>query len=178
MVLSCFRHVQLFVTPWTAACQVHPSTGFSRQEYWSGLPCPSPQDSDYPWGKGPIWWGLLMILGLGPWVFSLWKCFKLFLMNCVWGVCACWNLFSSEACGGDFQHSTLVPFSVCKQPTQAKELTSKSKTPTQTWPSWEHSSDVCTLTTLITSGWRHPVYTSCPEMRLAQSSLCLAQSLT
>ena len=30
------------VTPWTAACQAPPSMGFSRQEYWSGVPLPSP----------------------------------------------------------------------------------------------------------------------------------------
>ena len=35
-------HVQLLVTPWTAAHQAPPSKGFSRQEYWSGLPLPSP----------------------------------------------------------------------------------------------------------------------------------------
>ena len=34
--------VRLFVTPWTVACQAPPSTGFPRQEYWSGLLCPSP----------------------------------------------------------------------------------------------------------------------------------------
>ena len=34
--------VQLFVTPWTVAYQAPPSMGFSRQEYWSGLPFPSP----------------------------------------------------------------------------------------------------------------------------------------
>ena len=33
--LSC---AQLFATPWTVACQAPPSMGFSRQEYWSGLP--------------------------------------------------------------------------------------------------------------------------------------------
>ena len=33
---------QLLVTPWTAAYQAPPSMGFSRQEYWSGLPLPSP----------------------------------------------------------------------------------------------------------------------------------------
>ena len=33
--------VQLLVTPWTAAYQAPPSTGFSRQEYWNGLPLPS-----------------------------------------------------------------------------------------------------------------------------------------
>ena len=35
-VLSCFSHVQLFVIPWTVACQASLSMGFSRQEYWSG----------------------------------------------------------------------------------------------------------------------------------------------
>ena len=37
--LSCVR---LFMTPWTAACQAPLSMGFSRQEYWSGVPSPSP----------------------------------------------------------------------------------------------------------------------------------------
>ena len=43
--LSC---VQLFATPWTVAYQVPPSMGFSRQEYWSGLPFPSPGDLPSP----------------------------------------------------------------------------------------------------------------------------------
>ena len=34
--------VRLLATPWTAAYQSPPSMGFSRQEYWSGLPLPSP----------------------------------------------------------------------------------------------------------------------------------------
>ena len=34
---------QLCLTPWTAAYQAPPSTGFSRQEYWSGVPLPSPR---------------------------------------------------------------------------------------------------------------------------------------
>ena len=33
--------VRLFTTPWTAACQVPPSMGVSRQEYWGGVPLPS-----------------------------------------------------------------------------------------------------------------------------------------
>ena len=36
--------VRLYATPWTVACQVPPSMGFSRQDYWSGLPFPSPGD--------------------------------------------------------------------------------------------------------------------------------------
>ena len=38
-------HVQLLATPWTAAYQAPPSMGFSRQEYWSGVPLPSPLHS-------------------------------------------------------------------------------------------------------------------------------------
>ena len=37
-------HVQLFSIPWTAAYQAPPSVEFFRQEYWSGLPFPSPGD--------------------------------------------------------------------------------------------------------------------------------------
>ena len=40
--VKSFSHVQLFATPWTAAYQAPPSMGFSRQEYWSGVPLPSP----------------------------------------------------------------------------------------------------------------------------------------
>ena len=40
--LSWFSRVRLCATLWTVACQVPLSIGFSRQEYWSGLPCPSP----------------------------------------------------------------------------------------------------------------------------------------
>ena len=36
--------VQLFATPWTAADQAPVSVGFSRQEYWSGVPSPSPMN--------------------------------------------------------------------------------------------------------------------------------------
>ena len=43
--LSC---VQLFATPWTVAYQAPLSMGFSRQEYWSGLPFPSPGDLPDP----------------------------------------------------------------------------------------------------------------------------------
>ena len=42
LLLSCFSHVRLCATPWTAAYQASPSMGFSRQEHWSGLPFPSP----------------------------------------------------------------------------------------------------------------------------------------
>ena len=41
-MLSCFSRVQLCVTLWAVACQEPLSMGFSRQEYWSGFPCPPP----------------------------------------------------------------------------------------------------------------------------------------
>ena len=47
-VLSCFSPVQLFATLWTVACQAPLFMGFSRQEYWSGLPCPPPGDLSDP----------------------------------------------------------------------------------------------------------------------------------
>ena len=40
--VKSLSHVWLLATPWTAAHQAPPSMGFSRQEYWSGLPLPSP----------------------------------------------------------------------------------------------------------------------------------------
>ena len=39
--VNYLSRVQLFATPWTVAYQAPPSMGFSRQEYWSGLPFPS-----------------------------------------------------------------------------------------------------------------------------------------
>ena len=52
--VKSLSHVRLFATPWTVALQVlqdphaPPSMGFSRQEYWSGLPFPSPEDLPDP----------------------------------------------------------------------------------------------------------------------------------
>ena len=46
--VKLLSHVRLFVTPWTVAYQASPSMGFSRQEYWSGLPFPSPVDLPDP----------------------------------------------------------------------------------------------------------------------------------
>ena len=47
-VLSCFSQVQLFATLWTIVPQALLPMGFSRQEYWSGLPCPPPGDLPNP----------------------------------------------------------------------------------------------------------------------------------
>ena len=47
--VKSLNHVWLLVTPWTAAYQAPPPMGFSRQEYWSGVPLPSPLQTDGPW---------------------------------------------------------------------------------------------------------------------------------
>ena len=46
--VNSFSRVRLFATPWTVAHQTPPSMEFSRQEYWSGLPFPSPGDLPNP----------------------------------------------------------------------------------------------------------------------------------
>ena len=48
LVSVCASHSVMFVTPWTVAHQAPLSMGFSRQEYWSGLPFPSPGDLPNP----------------------------------------------------------------------------------------------------------------------------------
>ena len=47
-ILSCFIRVQLFATLWAVVCQASLSMGFSRQGYWSGLPCLPPGDLPNP----------------------------------------------------------------------------------------------------------------------------------
>ena len=44
MKVKSLSRVQLLVTPWTAAYQAPPPMGFSRQEYWNGVPLPSPEN--------------------------------------------------------------------------------------------------------------------------------------
>ena len=47
-VLGRFSHVLFFAILWTVACQVPVFMGFSKQEYWSELPCPPPRDLPNP----------------------------------------------------------------------------------------------------------------------------------
>ena len=46
--VKSLSRVQLFAIPWTVTYQAPPSMGFSRQEYWSGVPFPSPGDLPHP----------------------------------------------------------------------------------------------------------------------------------
>ena len=49
--MCVLSHVRLFVTLWTVACQAPLPVGFSKQEYWSGLPFPPPGDLPHPGTK-------------------------------------------------------------------------------------------------------------------------------
>ena len=55
--VKSLNHVWLFATPWTVAYQALPSVGFSRQEYWSGVPLPSPMQflSKFKWHFHRTW---------------------------------------------------------------------------------------------------------------------------
>ena len=50
--VKSLSRVRLLATPWTAAHQAPPSMGFSRQEYWSGVPLPSPEGDGREVQKG------------------------------------------------------------------------------------------------------------------------------
>ena len=60
-MISHFSHVLLFITLWTVSHQAPLSMGFSRQEYWSGLPCPPPGDFSQSMDPNPCF------LHLMPW---------------------------------------------------------------------------------------------------------------
>ena len=61
--VKSLSHIWLFVTPWTAAYQAPLSMGFSRQEYWSGVPSPSPRQL---WGRSKF-----LFESSGTWLFSV-----------------------------------------------------------------------------------------------------------
>ena len=69
LLLSCFSRVQPCATSWTAAHRVPPSMGFSRKEYWSGVPLPSPSR--------------VLVMLICPkvyflfWVICLWFCWEI-----------------------------------------------------------------------------------------------------
>ena len=103
--LSCVR---LFVTPWTAAYQASPFMGFFRQEYWSGLPLPSPKDYEEAINSKHQWKQQLPIgsqsvqsifLRFLVFFFLMWTLFKVlieFVQHCF---CFKFWFFGCKACG-------------------------------------------------------------------------------
>ena len=71
-VLSHFSGVWLCVTLWTVACQVSLSMRFSRQEYWSGMPCPPPGESSQARDRTCVSYVLALHKVYGtPWLWPL-----------------------------------------------------------------------------------------------------------
>ena len=75
-MLSSSSHVWFFATPWTVACQAPLSMEFSRQEYWSGLPFPTPGIFPNKGSKLCLlhlhWWWVLYLCAIG----NSYKCFE------------------------------------------------------------------------------------------------------
>ena len=66
-VPKSLSRVRLFVIPWTVVYQAPPSMGFSRQEYWSGVPLPSPRDLPDPGIKPSLLHCRQMLYPLSQW---------------------------------------------------------------------------------------------------------------
>ena len=83
---SAVSRVWLFATPWTMAHQAPPSVEFSRQEYWSGLPVPSPEDLPDPEIAGRCFtiWATRVKMGVMPYkLFICWARSPLCIFNIV-----------------------------------------------------------------------------------------------
>ena len=60
--VKSLSRVWLLATPWTAACQAPPTTAFSKQEYWSGVPLPSPGFDSRLYHFGQVNYSSLLII--------------------------------------------------------------------------------------------------------------------
>ena len=80
-VLSHFICVQLFVTLWIVAWQAPLSKGFSRHEYWSGLPCPSPGNLPDP-GIEPVSLTSRVLAGGFFTVSAIWEALLMDILHC------------------------------------------------------------------------------------------------
>ena len=93
--VKSLSRVWLFATPWTAAHQPPPSMGFSRQEYWSGVPLPSPSFMSPPPRNSYIEAIIPNMMIFGGGAFGIWvgilcegvrkKRDQCFLFLCPWG---------------------------------------------------------------------------------------------
>ena len=85
--VKLLSHIRLSMTPWTAAYQASPSIGFSRQEYWSGVPLPywtSP--NTFSASVNIITWFAYLGLILLPFGVQFYICVGFSLLICCWGL--------------------------------------------------------------------------------------------
>ena len=76
MKVKSLSHARLFLSPWTIAYHTPPSMGFSRQEYWNGLPFPSPGSLPNPGiepGSPELQTDTLLSEPQGSPVYGVWK---------------------------------------------------------------------------------------------------------
>ena len=91
------------VTPWTVACQAPLSTGFSRQEYWNGLPCPAPEDLPNPRIE-PMSLPSPALAGGFFTTSATWKAWSyVSVCACAHSVCACAHTLSRSVMSGSVQ---------------------------------------------------------------------------
>ena len=92
-VISHFSCVWLFVPLWTVAHQAPLSMGFSRQEYWSGLPCPPPGDLPHPGIEPMSLMSPALIDGffttIAPWEAQVWAMLRYSCHDCSQFLNAC-----------------------------------------------------------------------------------------
>ena len=79
-MLSHFSCGRLFATLWAVAHQTPLSLGFSRQKYWSGLPCPPPGDLSYPEIKFTSLMSPILACGFFT-ASAIWETLLIFLMS-------------------------------------------------------------------------------------------------
>ena len=119
MKVKSLSRVRLFATPWTVAYQAPPSMGFSRQEYWSGVPLPSPGglpdpgiepgspefQADALTSEPPVAWNTLP--NLSQPTFLIWKKSMVMLMA---QSCSCESVESLVCgwCSGSISPGTLL----------------------------------------------------------------------
>ena len=111
--VKSLSRVRRFATPWTAAQQAPPSMGFSRQEYWSGVPSPSPI-----YVLGPLWFQrLLKTSGINPMnIFNYpetipsWYSFHFFILSSFLVSILCFSVVTHPLSSGASQDTTTVTF--------------------------------------------------------------------
>ena len=80
--VKSLSHFRLFATPWTAAYQAPAPMGFSRQEYWSGLPLPSPTNTNKGMKSSVLLRGFFGVLKYSLWWFI--RTFLIRIFNILW----------------------------------------------------------------------------------------------
>ena len=114
--VQSLSHVQLFVTPWIAAHQVPLSMGFSRQEYWSGLPFPPPGELLDP-GIEPVSSVSPVLqadfLPLSHWITTKWKIHQEMGIPDYF-ICLLRNLYAGQDATVRTRHGTMDWFQIGK----------------------------------------------------------------